>query len=163
MSNNYITQYHRQFELQFEAVRTSSQQRAWALRTPGWAAQQNEKEVLLSSEELVVNMLLSVQSPTHLSHTTHSNKEWEVYFSKVCSFIIIVDYVSSCICIRIVVSRLCNIVCYFNYSQMIIIIGNGPRFLCSTWTRLFAFPIVLIPLVKVCIQLFFLLLWVNIR
>ena len=31
------------FELQFEAVRTSSQQWAWALRTPSWAAQQNEK------------------------------------------------------------------------------------------------------------------------
>ena len=35
-----------EFELQFRAVRTSSQQRACALRTPGWVAQQNEKEVL---------------------------------------------------------------------------------------------------------------------
>ena len=67
---------------------------------PGWAAQQNEKEVLLKTEELEVNMLQSVQSPTHLSHTTLWNKVWEVYFSKeVCSFIIIVDYVSACICV----------------------------------------------------------------
>ena len=50
MSNNYITRCDRwvelvgvrqlKFNLQFEAVRTSSQQRASALRTPGWAAQQ---------------------------------------------------------------------------------------------------------------------------
>ena len=39
------------------------------------------------------------------------NKMWEVYFSKVlCSFVIIVNYVSACICIRIVVSWLCNMV-----------------------------------------------------
>ena len=48
VSNNYITRCHRQlelvgvslleFELQFEAVRTSSQQKAWSLRTPDWAA-----------------------------------------------------------------------------------------------------------------------------
>ena len=47
-----------------------------------------------------VNMLQSVQSPTHLSHTTLSrpfsnpfeNKVWQVYFSKeLCSFVIIVD------------------------------------------------------------------------
>ena len=37
------------FELQVEAVRTSSLQNAWALRTLGWATQQNEK--------LGVNML----------------------------------------------------------------------------------------------------------
>ena len=37
------SQLQLKFELQFEAVRTSSQQRAWTIRTPGWAAQQNEK------------------------------------------------------------------------------------------------------------------------
>ena len=42
----------------------------WALRTPGCAAQQNEKEVLLKTEELGVNMLQSAQSPTHFSHIT---------------------------------------------------------------------------------------------
>ena len=41
-----------QLQLKFEAVRTSSQQRPWALRSPGWAAQQNKKEVLLKTEEL---------------------------------------------------------------------------------------------------------------
>ena len=57
-------------------------------------------------------------SQTHLSHIILSqpfrnpfeNKVWEVYFSKeVCSFVIIVNYVSAYICIRIVVSRLYNI------------------------------------------------------
>ena len=46
---------------------------------------------------------------THNPFATLSNKVWEVYFSKeVCSFVIIVDYVSACICIHIVVSRLYN-------------------------------------------------------
>ena len=44
----------------------------WALRTPDWAAQQNEKEVLLKTKELGVNMLQFVQSPTQLSHITLS-------------------------------------------------------------------------------------------
>ena len=67
------------------------------------------KKCCYNTEELGVNMLQSVPSPTHLSNTTFSqpfatlsNKVWEVYFSKeVCSFVIIVDYVSvySCICI----------------------------------------------------------------
>ena len=69
---------------------------------PHWAAQQNEKEVLLKTKELAVNMLLFVQSPTHLPHitlsqpfrnpfATISNKVWEVYFSKeVCSVVIVV-------------------------------------------------------------------------
>ena len=39
--------------------------------TPGWAAQQNAKEVLRKLEELGVNMLQSVPSPTHLSHITN--------------------------------------------------------------------------------------------
>ena len=81
---------------------------------PSWAAQQNKEEVLLWSEELGVNMLQSVPSPTHLSHITNinpfENKVWEVYFSKeVCSFVIIVYYVSACMCIRVVVSWLYNI------------------------------------------------------
>ena len=66
------------------------------------------------SEELGVNMLQSVPSPTHLSHTTLSRIKRERYiFLKNCvrSFVrsfIIVDYVSACICIRIVVSQLYN-------------------------------------------------------
>ena len=69
---------------------------------PGWAAQQNEEEVLLWPEELGVNMLQFVPFPTYLSHTTISHKVWEVYFSKEqCSFFIIVDYVSACICFHV--------------------------------------------------------------
>ena len=81
-SNNYITRCHRrlelvgvgwlEFELQFEAVRTSSRQRACGPQDPSWAAPQKEEEVLLWPEELGVNMLQSVPSPTHLSHTTLS-------------------------------------------------------------------------------------------
>ena len=40
---------------------------------PGWAAQQNEEEVPLWSEELGVNMWPSIPSPTHLSHITNIN------------------------------------------------------------------------------------------
>ena len=40
---------------------------------PSWAAQQNEEEVQLQPEELGVNMLQSVPSPTHLSHITNIN------------------------------------------------------------------------------------------
>ena len=96
---------------------TSSRQRKWALRTHGWAAQQNEEEVLLWSEELGANMWQSLSvSNSPLTHNQHQpfrnpfeNKVWEVYFSKeVCSFVIIFDYASACICIRIVVSWLCN-------------------------------------------------------
>ena len=52
---------------------------------------------------------VSISPLTHNPFTTISNKVWEVNFSKeVCSFVIIVDYISACICIRIVVSRLYN-------------------------------------------------------
>ena len=57
---------------------------------PGWAAQQNEEEVLLWSEELGVNMWQSVSvSNSPLTHNQHQpfrnsfeNKVWEVYFLK---------------------------------------------------------------------------------
>ena len=52
---------------------------------------------------------------THNPFATLLNKVWEVYFSKeVCSFVIIVDYVSAYICIRIVVSWLYNIYTYIH-------------------------------------------------
>ena len=52
---------------------------------------------------------VSNSSLTDNPFATLSNKVWEVYFSKeVCSFVIIVDYVSAYICVRIVVSWLCN-------------------------------------------------------
>ena len=116
-SNNDMTRCHRQFELvgvsllefelQFEAVRTSSEQRAWALRTPGWAVYRIRKKCCYSQRNLVsiCCSLFSLQltshtQPFHNLFATLSNKVWEVYFSKeVCSFVIIVDYVSACICI----------------------------------------------------------------
>ena len=139
-SKNYITRCHRQFEFvgvrgrqssvrgsEFQSLleircRSDSQLQTEGLgpQDPGWAAHQNEEEVLLLSEELGVNMLQSLFRLQLTSHTqpfrnpfaTYSRmKVWEVYFSKeVCSFVIIVDYVSACTCIRIVVSRLYNMV-----------------------------------------------------
>ena len=53
---------------------------AWP-QAPGWAAQENGKEILLWPEEWGSICCSSVQSPTHLSHTTLSIKI-EVYFSK---------------------------------------------------------------------------------
>ena len=56
------------FELQFEAVRTSSQQRAWALRTPGWAAQQNEKRsaaIVRGTGGSICCSLFSLQLTSH--------------------------------------------------------------------------------------------------
>ena len=54
-------------------------------------------------------MLQSVQSPTHLSHTTLSQpfqikRERYIFLKKCVRSFIIVDFVSACICIRIVVS-----------------------------------------------------------
>ena len=52
---------------------------------------QDEKEVLLRSEELGSIRSSLSSSPTHLSHTTNfnpfENKVWEIYFYKVCSFV----------------------------------------------------------------------------
>ena len=51
-SNNYITRCQSWNQLvgvrvAVREVKTSFQQRTWALRTPSWAAWQNEKDVLL--------------------------------------------------------------------------------------------------------------------
>ena len=110
-SNNYITRCHGQVQLvwsqllQFEAVRTSFQQRAgtqW-LSSPAERGRSAAKDGGTGGQYVAV----FVQSPTHLSHINlsqlFSNKVWEVYFSKeACSFVIIVDFASACICIRIV-------------------------------------------------------------
>ena len=73
-------------------VRTSSRQKAWALRTYGWAAHQNAKEVLLWPEELGVNMWQSVSvsnSPlTHKKHQPFRIKcERYIFYKEVCSFV----------------------------------------------------------------------------
>ena len=71
-----------------------------------------------------VNMLQSVQYPTHLTHTILSQPfrikcERYIFSKEVCSFVI-VDFVSVFIRIRIVVSRLYNILAKaFYFSQSI--------------------------------------------
>ena len=91
-------------------VRASARRRAWALRTPVEQPSRMREKCWDNTEELGVNMWLSVPSPTHLSHITNINPfatllriKCERYsFLKKCvrSFIIF-DYVSmySCICI----------------------------------------------------------------
>ena len=88
-------------------LRASGRQRA-TVEQPS----QDEKEVLLWSEELGSICGSLSPSPTHLSHTTNinpfENKVWKIYFYKeVCSFIhwslyIMFDYVSAyiyiCMC-----------------------------------------------------------------
>ena len=65
----------------------------WALCDPRLSnPNQDEKEVLLWSEELGSICSSLSPSPTHFSHTTNinpfENKVWEIYFYKeVCSFI----------------------------------------------------------------------------
>ena len=50
--------------------------------------------------QYVAVCLVSNSPLTHNPFATISNKVWEVYFSKeVCSFVIIVDFVSACICV----------------------------------------------------------------
>ena len=76
-------------------VRASTRQRTWALRTPVEQRSRMRWKCCYSIEELGVNMLLSVPSPTQPFRKPFVNKVWEVYFSKeVRSFVIIVDYVS---------------------------------------------------------------------
>ena len=77
------------FELQFEAVRPSTQQKAWALRTPGWAAQQNEKRsaaiVRATGGQYVAVCLVSNSPITHNPFATLSRIKCERYiFLKKC-------------------------------------------------------------------------------
>ena len=82
MSNNDITRCDRQFELvevsllefelQFEAERTSSLQRAGPSGPPVEKLSRMRKTFCHSQRNLGINMLQSVQSPTHHSHTTLS-------------------------------------------------------------------------------------------
>ena len=65
---------------QFEGVRTRSQPRLGP-QTPGWAAQENEKDVLSKPEELGVNMVQSLFS-LQLTLSSPFQMKWEVYFSK---------------------------------------------------------------------------------
>ena len=97
-------------------VRASARQRAWDLRTPVKQPSRMRKKCCYIQRN--GSQYVAVCSVTNLplTHNQHQpfrnpfeNKVWEVYFSKeVCSFDIIVDYVSECICILIVVSFLNN-------------------------------------------------------
>ena len=107
-SNNYITRVPQRVRVswsQFVGVRVAIRGSENQLETedlgpqdPGWAAQQNEGEVLLWPEELGVNMLQFVPSPTHLSHTTLSQPfrikcERYIFLKKcVCSSLLLIMF-----------------------------------------------------------------------
>ena len=132
VSNNYITRCHRRFELvgvrvavpvgdKMPAWESACRLRASALRTPVEQLNRMRKKCCYSQRNLGSICCRLSPSPTPLSHITNINpfatlsriKCERYYFLKKCvrSFIevfIIVDYVSACICIRIVVSWLYN-------------------------------------------------------
>ena len=109
------SQLQLEFESLFEAVRTSSRQRACSPQWPPVEQPSRMRKKCCYSQRNLGSICCSL---FHLQLTSHTqpfrnpfeNKVWEVYFSKeVCSFVIIVDYVSTYICIPIVVSWLYNI------------------------------------------------------
>ena len=101
-----------------QTVRVSWSSRPWepapdigarALRTPLEQPCRISKKCCYSQRKLGSIFCSLSLSSTYLSHITNINpfahKVWEVYFYKeVCSFVIIVDYVSACMCLCIVVS-----------------------------------------------------------
>ena len=119
-SNNYITRCHREFKLvRVSCSRSlSCSSRQWepapsrGLGPSGTRlSSQAEWERSAAKDRGTWGQYVAVCSVSNspLTHKPFENKVWEVYFSKeACSFVIIVDYVSACICIRIVVSRLYN-------------------------------------------------------
>ena len=131
MSNNYITRCHRHFQLvgfsYLESVCWSSScsSRQWetvpsrGLGPSGPPVKQPSRmrKKCCDSQRNLGSICCSLFPLQVTSHTqafcnpfaTLSNKMNEAYFSKeVCSFVIIVDFVFACICIRIVVSRQYN-------------------------------------------------------
>ncbi len=121
MSNNYITGCQRrrelvgvsylEFELQFEAVGTSSQQRACGPQWPPVEQPSRMRKKCCYSQGSICCSLFRLQLTSHTQpfRNPFENKVWEEYFSiEVCPFVIIVDFVSTYICICIVVSWLYN-------------------------------------------------------
>ena len=98
------------FELQLEAVRTSSRQRDCGRQWPPVEQSSRMRKKCCYSQRNLGSICCSLFCLQLTSHTQpFENKVWEVHFSKdVCSFVNIVYYVSAYICIRIVVSRLYN-------------------------------------------------------
>ena len=99
-----------EFELQFEAVRTSSRQRACGPQWPPVELPCRMRKKCCYSQRNLGSICCSLFRLQLTSHTTLSRIKCEryIFFKEACLFVIIVDYVSAYICIRIVVSRLCN-------------------------------------------------------
>ena len=114
-----------EFELQIEAVRTSSRRRAWALMTPVEQLNRIRKKCCFDQRNLgsiccrlFCLQLISHTQPFRNPFVTLSRIKCERYIflkNYVRSFII-VAYVSTCICIRIVVSPIYNI---FNFQYWV--------------------------------------------
>ena len=125
VSNNYITGCHRRFELFGVSCSWSSScsSRQWEPAPDSELAALSDPQLSIPAEwersaaivrktwgqYVAVCPRPQITSHTQPFRNPFKNKVWEVYFSKeVCSFVIIVDFVSACICIRIVVSWLNN-------------------------------------------------------
>ena len=125
-SNNYIIGCHRWFELVGVSCSwsLSCSSRLWepapdrglaALSDPRLSspAEWERSAAMVRGtwgQYVAVCSRLQLTSHTQPFRNPFKNKVWEVYFSKeVCLFVIIVDYVSAYICIRIVLSQVYNI------------------------------------------------------
>ena len=123
MSNNYITRCHRRFELvgvscSWSSSSSCSSRQREPAPDRGLAALSDprlsipvewERSAAIARATWGQYVAVCSVSNTQPFRNPFENKVWEVYFSEyVCSFVIIVDYVSVCICIRIVVSQLYN-------------------------------------------------------
>ena len=131
-------------------MRTSSGQRAWDLRTHGWAAQSEcERSATMVRGTWGQYVAVSL-SPTHLSHTRNinpfENKVWEVYFYKeVCSFVNwICHHVSAYICMYMSIHHKEGHKIYvILYWKQIYTTSNGHSDEFISWMRLFALHIAL--------------------
>ena len=118
-SNNYITRCHREFELigvscSWSSSCSSRQCEPTPSRGLGpsgslvellWEWERSAAIVSGTGGQYVAFCSVSNSPLTYNPFATLSNKVWEVCFSKeVCLFVIIVDFVSAYICIRIVAS-----------------------------------------------------------
>ena len=133
MSNNYITRCHRQFELVGISCSWSSScsLRQWepvpsrGLGPSGFPVGQPSrmrKKCCYSQRNLgsICCSLFGLQLTSHTQPFCNpfENKVWDVYFSKeLCSFVIIVDYVSAYICMCIVVYVLCGYTTHGNKTK----------------------------------------------
>ena len=112
VSNNYIIRGRRQVQLvgvsELEIRCCSENQHPAEGYGPPWPQieqpSRTRKKCCLRQKKLggqYVEVCSVSNSPlTHNPFATISNTVWQVYFSKeVCSFVIIVDFVSACICV----------------------------------------------------------------